>query len=132
MIAIFATISLMVAAGAVALVLAGLEVVSPSEFWGVAGAFRTGFYATLLFGIVPAVLLGGPAYWLLWRAGRASRSTVLVLGAALGAVVAGVEPGLTAWGVGCGILVSGLTHGAVRRWLRPRYPSKPASLRGPA
>ena len=115
----FAALALVVVAGGVAIVLAAIEALSPSELLGVAGAFRTGFYASLLFGVVPAVVLGAPAYWLLWRAGRASWPAALALGAALGALVVVVEPGLTAWGIGCGIFASGLTHVAATRWLGP-------------
>ena len=131
-VAMFAAIALIVVAGLVALTLAALEALSPSERWGVAGAFRTGFYASLVLGAVPAALLGAPAYWLLWRAGRASWPAALLLGAALGALVAVVESGLTVWGIGCGILASGLTHVAATRWLGPNNSSKPTPLRGAA
>jgi hypothetical protein len=131
-IVMFAALALIVVGGVVAVVLATIEVLSPSELWGVTGAFRTGFYASLLFGVVPAVVLGAPAYWLLWRTGRASWPAALVLGAALGALVVVVEPGLTAWGIGCGILASGLTHVAATRWLGPNNSSKPTPLRGAA
>jgi len=130
--AMFAAVALIVVAGLVAILFAAVEILSPSELWGVAGAFRTGFYASLLFGVVPAVALGAPAYWLLWRAGRATWAAVLLLGAALGALVGVVEVALAAWGVGCGVIVSGLTHVAVTRRLGPNSSSKPTPLRGAA
>ncbi|WP_133479992.1 hypothetical protein [Cognatilysobacter segetis] len=119
----FAAISLIVVAGLVAIASAVLEVLSPSELWGVAGAFRTGFYAALLLGAMPALLLGAPAYWLLWRAGRARWRSALPVGAALGALVLLVEPGLAGWGIVCGMLVAALTHVAAARWLAPAIAS---------
>jgi hypothetical protein len=131
-IATFAAVALIVVAGLVAVTLAALEALSPSELWGVAGAFRTGFYASLLFGVVPGVVLGAPVYWLLWRSGRARWLSVLLVGAVLGALIAVVESGLAPWGIGCGMLVAGLTHIAAMRWLGPNNSSKPTPLRGAA
>jgi hypothetical protein len=131
-IAMFSAVALLVVAGAVAVTFLAVEYFSPSELWGLAGAFRTGFYATLLFGVLPGVLLGAPAYWLLRRFQRAARPSVCLVGAALGALVALVEPGLVGWGVGCGIVTAGLTHFAAERWLGPNNSSKPTPLRGAA
>ena len=131
-VALFATAALIVVAGLVAALLVVLEILSPSELWGVSGAFRAGFYASLVLGVVPSLVLGAPAYWLLWRVGRATWFTVLLLGAVLGALVAVLERDLMPWGVACGILVSGLTHIAGTRWLGPNNSSKPTPLRGAA
>lgn len=113
-------VSLLLVALAVALLFAGLELHSPTEFWSPYGAFGGGFHATLLLGAVPAILAGAPAYWWLWRAGRARWLTVVPLGAALGALVAVLEPALLGWGAGCGMFVAGLTHMTARRWLPQR------------
>lgn len=109
--------SLLIVALTVACLLLSMEVVSPSELWGPRGAFRAGLYATLLLGAGPAMLLGVPAYWLLWRAGLTSWPSVIFMGGTLGALVVFIEPALAAWGVPCGILVAALTHLAARRWL---------------
>lgn len=116
---LFAAGTLLVVSLGVAALFFATEELSPSEFWGAWGAFRTGFFATLLFGSGPALLLGAPGYWWLWRTGRATWLSILPLGACLGALVSLVEPALAAWGIACGIIVSGLTHVAVRRWLGP-------------
>lgn len=117
--AAFAAASLLLVALAVALLVAGLEASSPTEFWGLPGAFGTGLHATLLIGAGPAILIGAPAYWGLWRLGRARSLIVLPLGAALGALVGVLEPPLLGWGAGCGMVVAGLTHLAAKRWMGP-------------
>lgn len=124
--------ALLLVALAVAAVLLALEIASPSDLWNRAGAFRTGLYATLLLGAGPALLLGAPGYWLLWRLGRARWLPVLSLGAGLGASVAFLEPAWIAWGVACGAVVAGLTHRAAQRWLGPDNSSKPTPLQGEA
>jgi hypothetical protein len=128
----FAAVSLVAVAGSVAVLFAVLEHFTPTELWGLSGAFRTGFFATLVFGTVPAVLVGGPAYWLIRRCGCASWLNAVAIGGVLGTLVAVVEPALTAWGVGCGGIVAGLTHLAATRWLGPNKSSKPTPLRGSA
>lgn len=96
--ALLATAALIMVALAVASIFVLFEVLSPSELWDPSGAFIAGLYATLVLGAVPAVLFGAPGYWLLWRCRRARWLTVLPLGAALGALVAVLEPALLPWG----------------------------------
>ena len=131
-IAAFCAASLLVAAGGMAVVLLALEYLSPSELWGLGGAFRTGFYATLVLGVVPAVILGAPGYWMLRRSSRATALGARGLGAVLGALVGFVEPALIPWGMSCGLVAAGLTHIAAERWLGPNNSSKPTPLRGAA
>ena len=131
-VAVFSAASLVLVAFAVALLVAGIEASSPTEFWGLPGAFGTSLYATLLIGAGPAILMGAPAYWWLWRLGQARSLVVLLLGAGLGALIAVLEPVLLGWGAGCGVAVAGLTHLAARRWLGPNQSFKPNPLRGSA
>lgn len=91
-----------------------LEVLSPSDLWTPPGAFVAGLTASLLLGAGPALLLGVPAYWLLWRRRRAQWRTILPLGAALGALIVVIEPALLGWGVLAGVGTAVLTHLAAR------------------
>lgn len=118
-VAVISAASLVSVAIGVAVIFLAFEVLSPSELWSRYGAFRAGLYATLACGAIPAMVLGAPAYWLLWRIGRARWTTVVPLGALLGALVALVEPYLVSWGISCGIVVAGLTHLSAKRWLSP-------------
>jgi hypothetical protein len=93
----------------VGLVLAGLELASPSALWSPAGAFRAGLQVALLAGAGPACI-GALGYWWLWRRGSIRWTTVLPLGACLGTTIAMVEPAFLPWGAGCGLGVAGLTH----------------------
>jgi hypothetical protein len=122
-IAAFNAVTLVVVAGAVGVIFEAFDYFAPSELWGTSRPFLTGFLAALYFGGVPALPLGVPGYYLLWRVGRATWLSACGLGAALGALVAFVEPALAAWGAGCGIVAAGLTHLAALRWLCP--PSGP-------
>lgn len=120
--------SLLVAALGVGSVLAAWELLAPSDFWAFGGAFSGGFVATVLLGAVPALALGVPAYWFLWRTHRARWPVALGLGGVLGALIALAEPGLALWGVGCGTVCAGLTHLGAARWLGPNSSSRPTPL----
>lgn len=107
----------LVACGA-ATVLAVSEVLSPSELWDVAGALWAGFWITLALGVVPALLLGAPIYWLFWRSGRGGWPVAAGLGLLLGCLVTLVEPALLPWGVACGLVTALLAQFASRWVLR--------------
>ncbi|WP_421683236.1 hypothetical protein HKW98_01465 [Stutzerimonas urumqiensis] len=117
LIAALSATALVLVAASIGLSLAVLEALWPSDLWDVAGAFRAGFVATLAFGAIPAVLLGAPGYWLIWRSRRVTAPQACCIGAMLGASVGLIEPALAAWGIGCGAITAGLTHGAAVRWL---------------
>lgn len=117
-IVVLSAASLVLVVLAVAAVLIAQELYAPTALWGPGGAFRAGFFVTFLLGAGPAVLLGAPAYWGLWRSGRARWHWVLLIGAGLGVLVAVIEPALVAWGAGCGLAVAALVHVAAMRWLR--------------
>lgn len=112
-----AAVSLLTVALAMAFLFLFLEQISPSELFTSSAAFRVGFQATLMFGVLPAILFGAPAYWWIWRQGQARWLTILPLGAVLGLLVFLLDSALIGWGVGCGALVAGLTHILARRWL---------------
>lgn len=131
-VAVIAAASLLAVATAVALLLAALEMGWPSEFWSPWGAFRAGLYASLALGAGPAMLVGAPTYWLLWRAGFASTTSAVLLGAASGALAGLIEPALVAWGMACGAVAAGLTHRVARRWLGAKNRVVPAPPRGRA
>lgn len=131
-VAMFSAASLAVVAFSVALLVAGLEASAPTDLWDASGAFSAGFYATLLVGAAPAIFVGAPAYWWLWRLRQARWLIVLPLGAGLGALIGMLEPALLSWGAGCGMAVAGLTHLAATRWLGPVQSFKPTSRRGGA
>ncbi|MCH8496863.1 MAG: hypothetical protein LAT63_00165 [Marinobacter sp.] len=99
---VFSAVSLLVVAIAIALLFLALELASPSELWRPFGAFRVGFYATLVVGAAPAILVGAPAYWWVWRLGYARWLIVLPVGAVLGTLAALLDLALIGWGVGCG------------------------------
>lgn len=107
--------SLSAVACAMGALFAMLEWLSPSELWGLGGALRTGFLATVALGSAPALLVGAPLYWILWRRRHATRLASAVLGSVAGALVAALEPSLVAWGAGCGAATALLTHGLARR-----------------
>lgn len=111
---------LLVAAGVGGL-LALDAVRAPNELFGVAAALRLGFVATLAFGAGPALLVGAPGYWLLWRTGRAGWTAALLLGTAAGSLLLVLEPALALWGAGCGAAAAAIVHAVARRW--PMAPS---------
>lgn len=113
---------LLATAAATALVAAGVGVLlwlqawlSPTPLLRPAAALPTGCVAALAFGAGPALLVGAPAYWWLWRRGHAGWRTALPLGLASGSLVAVLEPALAAWGAGCGAIAAGLVHAALQR-----------------
>lgn len=110
--------AVLLVAVAIGIALALLEWVRPSELWDRWGAFRSGFIATTVLGMAPALVFGTPAYALLQHAGRARWGAVIALGAGLGSLVALFDVAFLGWGVAAGAAVAGLTHIGATRWFR--------------
>lgn len=110
--------ALLLVAVAMALVFAVSELLFPSELWTVANAFWIGFCVTLLLGGLPTLLLGAPAYWLLWRRERAAWLPAALVGGMLGSLVMLLDPAFLFWGAGCGLATGVLTHLIHRCWVR--------------
>ena len=74
-----------------------------------------GIYA-VLFGVLPVLLLGAPAYtWLKYKR-RASSPLVVALGACPGLAILPLDSNLGTWFVACGMLVATLTHVLSKRF----------------
>jgi len=77
-----------------------------------------GFAYTMIFGALPALLFGAPAYALLAQAGRASWTTTMVVGIVPGLLAGLIETWLAVYALVCGVVVAAATHFLVQRWTR--------------
>lgn len=112
-----ALLSLALVAGAMAAYSAIPSAVAASSVLTPAGSAHVVFLGTVVFGFVPVVLLGAPAYAWLSHRGLASWWAVLALAAWPSAVAVFLDMELAVLSSICGIAIAGITHLACRRWL---------------
>lgn len=91
---------------------------SPGMF-SPAGAAGIYYFGTLMFGILPVVLYGAPAYAWLARTGRANWITVTIVALVPAPLLLPFDFHLAATTLVCAPPVAWLTHLACRKWVHP-------------
>ena len=86
-----------------------------TAFQGSGDAAAFYFTSTLLIGVVPAIALGGPLYFLLLKHREARWLYVIMLGVSPGLVFLPFDFLLGTLAIVCGLLVASLTHLGCRR-----------------
>jgi hypothetical protein len=109
-------LSLFAIAVAMAAFAAIQSLIFESSLLSPASSAKMAFAYTLAFGIVPALLLGGPGYFALWRFGKGRWFYALLAGVLPGIVLVPMEPSLASWVALCGGAVALITHGLHRKW----------------
>jgi hypothetical protein len=75
------------------------------------------FAYTVTIGLMPALLLGGPAYFSLLYLRKASWLSVIITGAVPGLSLFAFEASIAPWAALGGVLVATFTHGLYRAWI---------------
>ena len=92
--------------------------IGPTSLMSSRWAASAGFAYTVAIGALPAILYGAPLYALLAHKGRATWPAVIVLGMAPGLLVLPFDPWVGGWALVCGVVVAGVTHVLMKRWIR--------------
>ena len=126
-----ALVSLLIVAGGMAVYGAVDSSMHANSLLDPASSAQLGFGYTAVFGLVPVLLLGAPAYFILLRQGIARWYYAFLLGVLPGCLALAFDPFLGIWSMICGSTVALLTHFMCRR-LGPNNSFKPNPLRGSA
>ena len=120
-----AALSLLLASTVMAALGAALFLGSPgTAFQGSGDAAAFYFTSTFLFGVIPAVALGGPIYFFFLKQREPRWLYVILLGVTPGLLLFPFDVLLGTLAIVCGLLVASLTHLGCRR-LGPNQSFKP-------
>lgn len=106
--------ALLLAAGGMALIGVVDARSNPGSLFGPGDMAQLMFGFTLMLGLLPALVFGGPLYWWLQRKGKASWASAALLGLLPGALALFHDPGLGGYAMGCGLFVALATHALCR------------------
>lgn len=126
-----AALSLLLAAAFMAMLGAAPFGQPGTAFGSSADAAAFHFTSTLIFGAIPAIVLGGPIYFLLLKNREPRWLYVILLGVTPGLAILPFDFLVGSIAIACGLFVASLTHLGCRR-LGPNQSFKPTSLRDAA